>query len=51
MRSGQGEASELKMVKVHSKPVVHTVALLAGCGEAGGNVRRILGGLEVPAMT
>jgi hypothetical protein len=51
MRSGQGEASELQMVEIGPQPGVHAMALLTGSGEASGNVRRILGGLEVLAVT
>ena len=50
MRSGQGEASELQVVEIDAEPVVHAMALLAGGGEAGGQVRRSVGLLKILGM-
>ena len=38
VHSGQGKPGVLQVVKVHSKPVVHAVALLACCREGRGYV-------------
>jgi hypothetical protein len=50
MRSDQGEASELQVVEIGAQPVVHAMALLAGGGEAGGQVRRSVGLLKIFGM-
>ena len=50
MRSGQGEASELQVVEIDAEPVVHAMALLAGGGEAGGQVCRGVGLLKIFGM-
>jgi len=50
MHARQGETGVLQVVKVHSEPVIQVVALLAGGGEAGGNVARAGRALEVAAV-